>query len=220
MLLQPGLYLTDLSQCLYVFANIKKFKLSAYGASFQNISTTFNTAFFVAASPLRDGGANIYQEWLINQTTPGSTAFTMVTSTDAANLTPTSRRGARGYCSPACRFKVSGFPPNLHRFDYLKILSVTQYASASLLSATYTSGTGVFSLTFATAPFGAGVGTTLNGAFVPVSGLAGTGTNLASLMGTWRITSTASSGTVINLLAPFNLGAITISAARLGPLAR
>jgi hypothetical protein len=79
--------------------------------------------------------------------------------------------------------------------------TAVNWASASVASATYNSATGNLALTFSTAPFGASVGSILNGAQVTVSGLTGTG-SVASLNGTWVITSTGSSGTVINLGAP------------------
>jgi hypothetical protein len=217
LLLQPGLYLTDLSQCFYCFANIKHFTFSADGASFQNTSTTFPTPFFVAASPMRDGsGSNVYQNWFITNTTPGSTAFVLETSTDASNLTTYLGQGSAWILLTSVSLQAGGFPPNLHRFDFVKAVSATQYASAAIASATYNSGTGVIALTFAAAPFGATVGSTLNGAAVPISALTGTGA-FASLDGTWPIISTASAGTVINLQGPRALTA-TITGGTLGPV--
>ena len=89
--------------------------------------------------------------------------------------------------------------------------TAVNWASASVASATYNSPTGNLALTFSTAPFGVSVGSTLNGAQVRVSGLTGTG-SVASLNGTWVITSTGSSGTVINLGAPAALTATITSA--------
>ena len=88
--------------------------------------------------------------------------------------------------------------------------TATAWPSASVASATYTSATGILSLTFATAPFGASVGSTLDGALVTISAIAGTG-SVSSLKGQWVITSTGSSGTVINLGAPVGLGTISIT---------
>jgi hypothetical protein len=84
------------------------------------------------------------------------------------------------------------------------------WPSASIASATYNSATGILSLTFAAAPFGASVGSTLDGAQVTISAIAGTG-SVSSLKGQWVITSTGSAGTVINLGAPVGLGTISIT---------
>lgn len=86
---------------------------------------------------------------------------------------------------------------------------IAAYASAAVSSATYNSTTGIIALTFSPAPFGAGVGSTLNGAYISISGLAGTG--VAPLNGDWPITGTASSGTVISVQGPTGLGALTIT---------
>lgn len=83
-------------------------------------------------------------------------------------------------------------------------------AAGGIASATYTSSTGILSLTFSTAPFGAGVASTNNGVYITVGGLTGTG-NGAQLNGTWPITSTGTSGTVINVQVPTGLGAITVT---------
>ena len=84
------------------------------------------------------------------------------------------------------------------------------WAGANVSSATYNSSTGDLALTFASAPFGAGVGSTLNGAVINVTGLAGTG-SVASLNRQWVITSTATGGTVIHLGANAGL-TLTITA--------
>ncbi len=86
---------------------------------------------------------------------------------------------------------------------------IASYNSASVSSATYNSTTGIIALTFASAPFGAGVGSTINGAYISISGLAGTG--VAPLNGDWPVTSTGSSGTVINVQGPIGLGSLTIT---------
>jgi hypothetical protein len=88
--------------------------------------------------------------------------------------------------------------------------TVDPATTANVSSATYNSTTGVLALTFATAPFGAGVGATQNGIVVAVSGLAGTG-NATKLNGSWPIASTASSGTVVNVQSTTGLGAITVT---------
>ena len=86
---------------------------------------------------------------------------------------------------------------------------VAAYASASVQSAIYTSSTGVIALTFATAPLGAGIGSSANGVYLSISGLAGTG--VTPLNGDWPITGTASSGTVVSVQGPAGLGALTIT---------
>jgi hypothetical protein len=83
------------------------------------------------------------------------------------------------------------------------------YATANVSSATYTSSTGIISMTFSPAPFGAGVGSTMNGVYIAISGLAGTGVSV--LNGDWPITSTGTSGTVINVQGPIGLGMLTIT---------
>lgn len=83
-------------------------------------------------------------------------------------------------------------------------------AASGISSASYTSSTGILALTFSSAPFGAGVGSTNNGVFITIGGLTGTG--VAPLNGTWAITSTGTSGTVINVQAPAGLGSLTITA--------
>jgi hypothetical protein len=83
-------------------------------------------------------------------------------------------------------------------------------AAGGISSATYTSSTGILALTFGTAPFGASVGSTMNGYYITIGGLTGTG-NGSQLNGNWAITSTASSGTVINVQAPAGLGSITVT---------
>jgi hypothetical protein len=84
------------------------------------------------------------------------------------------------------------------------------WAGASVSSAAYTSSTGDLALTFASAPFGAGVGSTLNGAVINVTGLAGTNATLLNQQ--WVITSTATAGTVIHLGANAGLGVGAITA--------
>jgi hypothetical protein len=97
-------------------------------------------------------------------------------------------------------------------FNQQLVPFVAAWAGESVASATYTTATGILSLTFATAPFGAGIGATNDGVFVSVSGLAGTGA-VASLNGNFPIVSTGTAGTVINVQAPAGLGTIAITSA-------
>lgn len=96
-------------------------------------------------------------------------------------------------------------------YNGIVLATALGYSAEAVTSATYTSSTGILSLTFASAPFGAGVGATLDGVDVTVLGLAGTGVSV--LNGTWPIASTASAGTVINLQATAGLGSLTITGA-------
>lgn len=104
---------------------------------------------------------------------------------------------------------VAGAAPTAYNGIFLA--TALGYASEAVASATYNTSTGILALTFATAPFGAGVGATLDGVNVTVLGLAGSG--VAVLNGTWPITGTASAGTVISLQATIGLGSLTITSA-------
>jgi hypothetical protein len=86
---------------------------------------------------------------------------------------------------------------------------IPTYAQASATAVTYVAGTGVLSLTFATAPFGASYATL--GSVVSISGTAGTGAGVSSLNGTFPIVSVQTSGTVIGLQAPAGLTASGLS---------
>ncbi len=89
---------------------------------------------------------------------------------------------------------------------------VAAYAGGAIGgSATYTSSTGILSVTFGSAPLGAGIGSGANGAYVSISGLTTTVGNAANVNGDFAIVSTASSGTVLNLQAVAGLGTITIN---------
>lgn len=206
----PGFYPYDNNLCQRFLGNIQKFHMRFYGATFQNVSTNASwTIAWELASPVFLGanGSN----WFINQTTIGSTAFTTVTSTDVANLTV-----GNFVLLGSLDIQYNGYPPNMEQCEFPKIATINQYASATPSSMTYTTSTGLLALTFSAAPFGAGVGTTLNGAFVPVSGITVTGGTAPN--GTWPIVSTASAGTVITLQAPSGLLATGLAAGSLGPV--
>jgi hypothetical protein len=89
------------------------------------------------------------------------------------------------------------------------VASWSAVAASGIASGTYTSSTGIIALTFGTAPFGSGVGTTMNGVYVTIGGLTGTG--VSALNGNWAITGTATSGTVISLQGPTGLGSLTLT---------
>jgi hypothetical protein len=92
---------------------------------------------------------------------------------------------------------------------------VAAYAAVTaggVASGTYTSATGIISLTFSTAPLGAGVGSTANGVYLSVAGTTSSvSANSAAMNGDFPITSTGTSGTVINLQGPVGLGANTLT---------
>jgi hypothetical protein len=78
----------------------------------------------------------------------------------------------------------------------------------------YNATTGILTLNFATAPFGANVGSQASGSNVWVQGLAGAGGVLMN--GVWPITSTGVSGTQINVQVPTGLSTtVTASASSL-----
>ncbi len=101
----------------------------------------------------------------------------------------------------------SGYAPGLYT-----VRSATQ----PIASASYVSSTGILTMNFATAPFGAAVGTQANGSSVTVAGLTGTG--VAALNGPWPITGTAVSGTQVTVQAPTGLGTLTIGVTAAGSI--
>lgn len=86
------------------------------------------------------------------------------------------------------------------------IPGIAAYAQQSVSSASYTSSTGILALTFSTAPFGASIGTGANGVYITVSGITGGAVN-----GSWPVTGTASSGTVVSVQIPTGLGSLSLS---------
>ena len=82
-------------------------------------------------------------------------------------------------------------------------------AAGGITAGTYTSSTGILSLTFSTAPLGAGIGATADGAYLSIAGITQTGT--AVVNGNFPIVSTGTSGTVINLQTALGAGASTLT---------
>jgi hypothetical protein len=118
-------------------------------------------------------------------------------------------------CAPSLVSLSGGTTTQQVSWDFdnqMLIPFVAAWAGESVASATYNSTSGILSLTFSTAPFGAGVGATNDGVFITVGGLAGTGA-VASLNGNFPIVSTGTAGTVINVQAPAGLGTIAITSA-------
>ena len=115
-------------------------------------------------------------------------------------------------CSPALSTLETGSVSQLVSWDFVNqqlTPYLAAYAAEAVTSGTYNSTTGIIALTFGTAPFGAGIGAGADGVYVTITGLAGTG--VAPLNGTWAVTGTASSGTVVSLQGPTGLGALTIT---------
>ena len=161
------------------------------------------------SQPLRNG-AGALQNWFINTTSPGAYAFSTVTSTDVTNF-------AIGEWISLASLDVEyfGYPPTPQQFEFVRVSAINQYTSASVSSATYNSGAGQLTLTFASAPFGA-IGNLYNGVALAISGLTGSG--VSPLNGTWPIASTASSGTVITLSVTPGLGSLTVGGGTLAAM--
>jgi hypothetical protein len=66
-------------------------------------------------------------------------------------------------------------------------------------------------MTFATAPFGASVGTAMNGMYANVAGMTTSAGSATSVTGQFLITSITGSGTVVNVQAPAGAGTVTIN---------
>jgi hypothetical protein len=118
--------------------------------------------------------------------------------------------------APALSALVGSVIVNQVSWDFVNqqlIPYIAAYASANVASATYTTATGILSLTFGSAPFGAGIGSGANGVYISISGITTSAGNAANVNGDFAITSTASAGTVINVQAVAGLGTITINSA-------
>lgn len=85
------------------------------------------------------------------------------------------------------------------------------WASEAITSATYTSSTGIIALTFGTAPFGASIGSGANGVYINLSGLTTSAGAASAVNGTFPVTGTGSSGTVVSVQGAIGLGTITIN---------
>jgi carbon monoxide dehydrogenase subunit G len=100
-------------------------------------------------------------------------------------------------------------------WDYVNqqlIPYIAAYAAVTaggISAGTYTSSTGILSLTFSVAPFGASIGSTANGVYINIAGITQTGT--AVVNGSFPITSTGTSGTVINVQTAAGAGASTLT---------
>ena len=82
------------------------------------------------------------------------------------------------------------------------------YTSASVQSATYTSGTGVLAVTFASAPAGA---SPTVGAYFSISGMTTSAGNASLVNGDFALVSSGSAGAVLNFNIGAGLGTITIN---------
>ncbi len=89
------------------------------------------------------------------------------------------------------------------------IAAYVAVAASGISSATYTSATGILALTFGTAPFGASIGTGANGVYINIAGITQTGT--AVVNGSFPVTGTASSGTVVSVQTAAGAGTSTLT---------
>ena len=202
VVVSEGFYPWDQFITKHWVGGIQLLHITGYGATFQNVTTN---ASWLYTFPLDwPGFLQASDRFLINSTVVGALAFTTITATDVANLV------VGDYVMlTSLDIQYFGYPPNASQFEYPVITSINQYSSASPTSITYTNATGLLTMTFATAPLGAAVGSTLNGAAVSVSGMTATGGTPPN--GTWPIVSTASAGTAITLQTPTGLGTLVIS---------
>jgi hypothetical protein len=138
----------------------------------------------------------------LGQWTAGSTFITCCDSITGFSRT-TGLEGYMGGQSFPITSAGSGQTPGV----YSAVKTSFTFPSAS--SVTYNSTTGIITATFTTAPFGANVSSTINGDYVNLFGLTGTG--VAALNSSWPITSTASAGTVIDMQGPTGLGTLMIT---------
>ena len=93
-------------------------------------------------------------------------------------------------------------------WDYVNqqlIPYVPAYVTANSTAVSYNSTTGILSLTFAVAPLGAGAGDSYDGTYLSISGITGTGTDVAKLAGDFPLVTTTTSGTVLELQAATGL---------------
>jgi hypothetical protein len=209
-------YCFDHSKCQGFLFNISYLRWYSNGTLWQNIynagisggNAYYQNPFGALSLPLFNA-ASVGQNWFIQQTTVGAKGFSFVTASDYTNVTAGS-----WYMLGSLDIQYGGFPINVQQHEYVLVTAVNSYAGTLAATATYTSSTGVLSLTFASAPFGAGVGVSLNGIFVTVSGITG-----GSVNGSWAISSIASAGTVINLAATPGLGSLTLSGGTLAATA-
>ena len=179
----------------YWFANIKDLDIDFMGCTMQQLT---NAAQSAASFPIA-AYIPFSTAYLINQTTPQIFIFSLVTAAQISNLSVD-----QWIMLASFDLQRTGFPPNPYYYQFVQISALNSYATASAASATYNSGTGIFTLTFSAAPFGAGIGTGLNGLFITVSS-----SGVSALNGNWEIGSTASAGTVVNLFATVGLGALS-----------
>ena len=202
VVVSEGFYPWDQFITKHWVGGIQLLHITGYGATFQNVTTN---ASWLYTFPLDwPGFLQASDRFLINSTVVGALAFTTITATDVANLV------VGDYVMlTSLDIQYFGYPPNASQFEYSVITAINQYSSASPTAITYTTSTGLLAMTFATAPLGAAVGSTLNGAAVTVSGMTATGGTPPN--GTWPIVSTASAGTVITLQTPSGLGTLVIS---------
>ena len=129
------------------------------------------------------------------------------------------RMGSNARIVVACASSISGIegdPVNTPvSWDYVNqqlVPYVPAYAAANTTAVAYNSTTGVLSLTFAVAPFGASAADLYDGTYVSISGITGVGAGVASLAGDFPVVTTTTSGTIIEVQCPTGLTAGTFGA--------
>lgn len=213
MYVEPGNYPWDMFTTGHFVGGIKNLHISGYQTVWQNITANSSWFFqwpvdwpgFLGNNSAPSGG-----KYLISNTQVGSLAFTAVTPSDFANLV------VNDYVLlTSLDIEYTGYPPNAMWFEYPAITAINQYASATPSAITYNNASGILQITFATAPFGAAVGATLNGAYFTLSGMVSTGGTAPN--GSWPIVATFTSGTIIQFQVPTGLGTLVFTS--LGTLA-
>lgn len=150
MFVSPGTYPFDMALTGHWSAGVRLLHTSGYESTWQNVTTNPSWPLpwplawpgFLGNNSSPSGG-----RYLINSTTVGSLAITSVTPADITNLTP----GDYALLTSLDQ-EYTGYPPNPAQFEFPVITLANQYAAASPTSATYTTGTGLLALPFATPP--------------------------------------------------------------------
>ena len=112
-------------------------------------------------------------------------------------------------CDPALATLIGDLTTTQVSWDFVTqrlILYVPAYVQQSVSSATYNTTTGILSLTFSTAPFGASIADGADGTYVNVSGLVGGAVN-----GNWPVVTTTTSGTIVELQVTKGLGSLSLT---------
>ncbi len=95
----------------------------------------------------------------------------------------------------------------------IELRGTPSYSSEAVSSATYTSATGILSMTFAVAPLGASPPSSALGTFVTTSGFTTSAGSASVVNGVFNIVSFSGAGTVMNVQAVSGQGTVTINSA-------